>query len=102
MNDVPLSIRAAVALLEGQALKAYLCTGEPKSKRDLIRFSLGFGEITARGGTFRTYKPGVIRFIATEFDGELVISKPSIETYAPRHQDCLIGPLVFETKEELK
>lgn len=95
MNDVPLSIRAAVALSEGQTLKSHLCIREPVNRRELIRVSIGRGHITAQGGEFETFRAGVIRIIASEFEGELVISKPSAQSYAPRGQKCRIGPTIL-------
>jgi hypothetical protein len=100
VNDVPLSIRAAMALSEGKTLRSHLCIAEPKTHREIILYSVANGFLSADGGSFRTHKAGYVRIIATEFDGEIVISKPSKPSYVPRGILAEIGPTVLAPKKE--
>lgn len=96
MNDVPLSIRAAVALSEGSTFRSHLCVAQPNSLRDLLRVSIATGHLSATGGAWKTFKAGVIRFIASEFGEELVITRPSFQGfYAPRGIKVIIGPTIL-------
>lgn len=96
MNDVPLSIRAAMALSEGATFRSHLCVAQPDRLRDLLRVSIGTGHLAASGGSWKTFKAGVIRFIASEFDGELVITRPSFQgVYAARGMKVIIGPTIL-------
>lgn len=98
VNDVPLSIRAAVALSEGARLISYLCDAPPKNRDDcLCGVGIGSGYLTAEGGQFTAWRGGKIDCIASEFDGELVITTPtkSRGVFLAEGMRAFIGPTIL-------